>query len=420
MAARNSWAVSTAGGILTTEDVRLHVGALVTPGSTNVKSRTGLRPGGSTAAASPGLVAAQSSPDKTVKINPFQMFLQTGRGAGTYIQCLDVATNLDLLTAHPADGSLQRNDLIIAQQNDTTYGDGNNTWSVIQVVGTPSGSPADPTVTGSTDFVKLARVRVTAAASTITSGMIDDLRPPWAVALGGTLPINNATDRATLTPHEGMQIWRIDRGWTESYSIAAGGWLVDGPAVCTSTADRDAIITTPYNGQLAITTDTGLTWVRRSGAWVSSPNRPRVQMSATAAQPSPLATATFTPIVFNAEDYDNFNGHDLVTNPTRYTCQVAGWYTLSGGIGYAVSGTGSRGAIWQKNGSFIANSQCMYASSGSLVSTIISAKTVDVQLAVGDYVELCGYQNSGGTLALTASGAGGSDNAYANIKWMSE
>jgi hypothetical protein len=257
--------VSTAGGILTTEDSRLHIGSLVTPGSTNVKSRIGLRPGGSTAAASPGLVAAQSTPDKTVKINAFQAFMQTARGAGTYLQCLDVATNLDLLTAHPADPSLQRNDLIVAQQNDTTYGDGNNTWSVIQVVGTPSGTPADPTVTGSTDYYKLARVRVTAGATTITSGMIDDLRPPWAVALGGILPVKDATDRATLTPYEGMTIWRIDRSWLEIYSLGLSGWAVQ-DAFGSTLADIQANVTTPYNGQFATTT-AGVTYLYYGGAW---------------------------------------------------------------------------------------------------------------------------------------------------------
>lgn len=267
MSARNSWAVSASpGGIITTEDARLHIGALVTPGSTNVKARTGLRPGASTAAGSPGLVAAQGTPDKTVKVNAFQMFMQTGRGAGTYIQCLDTNTNIDLLTTHPADPSLQRNDLIVAQQDDTGYGDGDNLWKVYQVVGNPSGTPVDPTPSGSTDYITLARVRVTAGAPTITAAMIDDLRPPWAVALGGVLPIKNATDRATLTPYDGMAIWRIDRTWVEIYSISAGGWLVQ-DAFGTSLSDIQSAVTTPYAGQLATTT-TGLIYVYNGSAWV--------------------------------------------------------------------------------------------------------------------------------------------------------
>ena len=249
MAARNSWAVSTAGGILTTEDTRLHIGALLTPGNSNVKAKTGLRPGGSTAAASPGLVAAQGTPNKTVQVNAFQAFLQTGRGAGSYIQCLDVNTNIDLLTATPADPSQQRNDLIIAQQNDTSYSDANNLWTVKQIVGTPSGTPVDPTVTGSPDYFVLARVRVTAGATTITAAMIDDLRPSWTVALGGVLPVASVGVRATLTPYDGMTIWRTDRVWLETYSIGYGGWIVQGPVVCSTAADFAGAVTTPYIGQ---------------------------------------------------------------------------------------------------------------------------------------------------------------------------
>jgi hypothetical protein len=267
VAARNSWAVSAVGGILTTEDVRLHIGALLTPGSTNVKAKTGLRPGASTAAGSPGLVAAQGTPDKTVKVNSFQAFLQTGRGAGSYIQCLDVNTNIDLLTATPADPSQQRNDLIIAQQNDTTYSDANNTWTVKQVVGTPSGTPTDPTVTGSTDYFVLARVRVTAGATTITSGMIDDLRPSWTVSLGGVLPVKDAAGRATLTPYDGMTIWRIDRVWLEVYSIAYAGWIVQGIGVTASNADAVAAVTTPYIGQKIYRSDVRDYRVWDGGAW---------------------------------------------------------------------------------------------------------------------------------------------------------
>jgi hypothetical protein len=268
VAARNSWAVSAVGGILTTEDVRLHIGALVTPGNSNVKAKTGLRPGGATAAASPGLVAAQTVADKTVKVNAFQMFLQTGRGAGTYIQCLDVNTNIDLLTATPADPSQQRNDLIIAQQNDTTYSDANNIWTVKQVVGTPSGTPVDPTPAGSTDYITLARVRVTAAAATITSSMIDDLRPSWTVGLGGVLPVKDAAGRATLTPYDGMAIWRIDRQWQENYSIAAGGWLVQGLASCSSNSDATTAITTPFTGQKIYRSDVRAYYRWDGAAWV--------------------------------------------------------------------------------------------------------------------------------------------------------
>jgi hypothetical protein len=234
-----------------------------------------LRPAGSTAAASPGLVAQQTVADKTVKVNPYQVTIPASRATGSFIGTLDAVKNIDLLTLHPAHASLQRNDLIVAQVSDETF-DSANGFSTFQVVGTPSGTPTDPAVnttngapTNSPDYVVLARVRVTAGATTITTSMIDDLRPPWVVALGGILPVLNTTDRATLFPYDGMPIWRTDRKWIEIYSIAAGGWLVQGVAVGSSLADIQSAVTTPYAGQMATTT-TGITYIYVSGNWVDA------------------------------------------------------------------------------------------------------------------------------------------------------
>jgi hypothetical protein len=255
MADRNPLWVSHTGGVVTTDDARIGLSAVWTPGSSNVNARSGLRPAGATAAVSPGLVAQQTVADKTVKVNAFQATIPASRATGSFIVTLDAVKNIDLLTAHPAHASLQRNDLIVAQVSDETF-DSANGFSVFPVVGTPSGTPTDPVVnttngapTNSPDYIVLARVRVTAGALTITTAMIDDLRPPWMVALGGVLPIKSAGDRATLTPYEGMTIWRADRVWLETYSVPLGGWIVQGPVVCSTAADFASAVTTPYIGQ---------------------------------------------------------------------------------------------------------------------------------------------------------------------------
>lgn len=260
MADRNPLWVSHTGGVITVDDISIGVGSLWTPGSSNVNSRMGLRPGGTTTTATPAYVAAQGTPDKTVKVNAFQAVIPRSRATGCGIVTHDAANNIDLLTAHPAHATLQRNDLIVAQYSDEAF-DSANGFSVFQVVGTPNASPTDPAVnttngapTNSPDYIVLARVRVTANASTITNSMID-LFPngkQWTVATGGVIPIANATDRATLTPYEGMTIWRIDRGWLETYSVVLTGWIVQGPAVCSSISDATTTITTPYTGQIVI------------------------------------------------------------------------------------------------------------------------------------------------------------------------
>src|SRR3712207_1396525 len=97
MAERNSWAVSDASrGVITTEDARLAVNALVQAGPTAVTSRNGIRPG----QGEPGLVTVAPTPNKTVTVQPFQMFMRPTRGIGSYVQTLDAVKELDLLTEY--------------------------------------------------------------------------------------------------------------------------------------------------------------------------------------------------------------------------------------------------------------------------------------------------------------------------------
>jgi hypothetical protein len=247
--------------IVDAEASRLALGALWTPGSTNVRAKQGLRPGPS----NPGLVAATSpTPDKNITVQAFQGVVTATRGLGEYTVTLDATKTLDLLTANPM-GALARNDLIVAQQTDTFYSDGSTAFTVKQVVGTPNSTPSDPSVTG--DYIPLARVAFPANASTVQASYITDLRPGWTVAAGGVLPVATQAVRDALTPFPGMVVYRLDRKWEELYD--GGAWRVDGPAICANVADLSAI-TAPTAGQLAVTTDTGTVWVRRGSSWVQN------------------------------------------------------------------------------------------------------------------------------------------------------
>ncbi|TCO64391.1 hypothetical protein [Actinocrispum wychmicini] len=263
MPERPSWAaMNGTTPILDGESSRLALAALWTPAGA-VAARPGRRP----AAGDPLRVTASSpTPDTKIRVAPGQGVLAATRGRGEYITTLDTAKSIDILTTRPADGANARWDLIVAQQTDTFYGDSATNYVVRHVVGTASQQPRDPDVDGSPDYQVLARIRVPAQATAITAAMIDDLRPPFAVALGGLLPVTDATDRAKITtPYEGQPIYRMDRDWVEVHDGTA--WRVQGTAVCSSTADRDAAITAPYPGQLAITTDLGIAWQYLAGAW---------------------------------------------------------------------------------------------------------------------------------------------------------
>lgn len=261
MAERDSLWVN---GALDPEEVRVGEGAVWAPATNAYRARTGLRP----ATGNPGAVTATGTPDGFVHVSPFQAVIQSTRAtaAGTYVVTLDTTKDINILST-PAHASLARNDLIIGHQSDAFYGDADSQFRVRQVVGTPSGSPADPALTAYPDALVLARVRVNAAATTITTSNITDLRGGWTVALGGVLPVANQTVRDALTAtYEGMRIWREDRNWAET-SNGNGTWRVEGVAHVSSEADL-AAITTPFTGQLAVDTNTGNMWRRHNSAWI--------------------------------------------------------------------------------------------------------------------------------------------------------
>jgi hypothetical protein len=133
-------------------------------------------------------------------------------------------------------------------------------------------------VTGSPDYVVIARVVVppTAATNGILQANIQQLLTNFTVPVGGLLPVadQSARDALTGTRYDGMTVWRMDRDWVEAFDGTA--WRVQSTAVCSSTADRNSAITNPYSGQLAMTTDTDTLWQYdgTTSAWVAVGGNP--------------------------------------------------------------------------------------------------------------------------------------------------
>jgi len=96
----------------------------------------------------------------------------------------------------------------------------------------------------------------------------------------------------------------------------------------------------------------------------------------------------------DSEVLDSEGGHSTTTNPSRYTVQVAGTYLCVGNLAYLGNTSGIRCLVIAKNGvrqSFIQQSTSSY---GGWAGTL----TCLVPCAVGDYLELQTYQNSGASL----------------------
>lgn len=130
-----------------------------------------------------------------------------------------------------------------------------------------------------------------------------------------------------------------------------------------------------------------------SNAFLTAP--PLAQVTQTTVQT--CANNTLTPINFDTTALDTDNGHSNVTNNTRYTCQVAGWYLVIGGVGWAPNGAGNRLTLIYKNGVLTSWGSGVFTAT-NVNSTVVQASWM-VQMNVGDYVEIYGYQGSGGPLA---------------------
>lgn len=137
---------------------------------------------------------------------------------------------------------------------------------------------------------------------------------------------------------------------------------------------------------------------------------------ATASQSIP--TGAFTPLSLDTEVIDTDGGHSTVTNTSRYTCQVAGMYLLTGEVVFPINGTGVRGGLFALNGAtttgLIGSEQLVPPS--TTFATTINLTATYVRLAVGDFVQICALQNTAGALSTTSVGA--AMNSF-SVEWVS-
>jgi hypothetical protein len=117
-----------------------------------------------------------------------------------------------------------------------------------------------------------------------------------------------------------------------------------------------------------------------------------------------LNSSSFTAILFDTEDVDSTGMHSTVSSTTRATAVYPGWYLFGGGIGFSSLATpaGRRGARWAVNGTTLTGSGVQFQSTAT-TSGAISSRVTLLFLNVGDYVELQGFFEGGGTLALSVT-----------------
>jgi hypothetical protein len=110
-----------------------------------------------------------------------------------------------------------------------------------------------------------------------------------------------------------------------------------------------------------------------------------------------IASGAWTSIALDSSSVDSYTGHSNVTNNSRYTAQVAGWYWAEGYVAWQATGATCRfdSSIF-RNGAAVPGSSQFLVKPGTDLAAI-SASTL-TYLAVGDYVEMNGRQSSGGSI----------------------
>mgnify|MGYP001549027682 CR=1 FL=1 len=161
-------------------------------------------------------------------------------------------------------------------------------------------------------------------------------------------------------------------------------------------------LTTPVGGTVISSSTFGIPAATNLGIALNRPWVRAYQGSAV----TTLTTGTFTSIGFDTEDSgspDPYGIHSTTTNTSRFTVPTgwAGVWRFIGRVAFATNGSGVRVASFAVNGSSVEGSGTTQTPTGS--STCAVTTLDEYALAVGSYVELKGYQASGGSLSTTVS-----------------
>ena len=109
-----------------------------------------------------------------------------------------------------------------------------------------------------------------------------------------------------------------------------------------------------------------------------------------------LPAATITAVTFGSTEYDTDNIHDASAS-TRFTARTAGKYFILAAVELYTASSGDRTVWLVKNGSESLTPSVRWRAGTNYERTVLS---LEVALAVNDYLEMYVYQGSGETMTL--------------------
>lgn len=218
---------------------------------------------------------------------------------------------------------------------------------------------------------------------------------------------------------EGLVSYLKDTDVVEIYTGAAWVSLDDpnaiqnsivdakGDLITATAADTPARLAVGTNGQYLQADSTAATGLK----WATVSTSPTFVGCSLQKATQSIATGTWTALSWNAEVYDSNGFHDNTTNNSRVTIPTgyAGKYLITTTICYDQSGgTGARYIGVYKNGGSVSLTATGIPGNVAVTGTFSMTYTDIVNCSVADYLEIYGYQSSGGALGAlgNASGAG--------------
>lgn len=118
-----------------------------------------------------------------------------------------------------------------------------------------------------------------------------------------------------------------------------------------------------------------------------------------------MTNGNWTTLTYDGSLSDSYNGHSNSTNPSRYTAQIAGFYMICGVVCTTANANGSRGVRLAKNGAVQTGSATFGVTNTTGDQYAISTPAWLLQMSVGDYVEVQGFQSSGAPLNTNVGSA---------------
>lgn len=119
-----------------------------------------------------------------------------------------------------------------------------------------------------------------------------------------------------------------------------------------------------------------------------------------------IGNASHTAVVFDSEAYDTASLHSTSSNTSRITVPVAGIYRFTASVEFASNASGQRRLHYRVNGTTANRFGGISFPAANGTGTSVQS-SVEISLSASDYVELFAYQDSGGSLNLSADGGNG-------------